>query len=167
LTLARQHPGRVRGLLLMSSFSYYHSARIARAGLALWKLLGDRTIDWLLGLAHPLTVPGAVGFGFKGELAPYLKRTRVDPAAVRRKCELLLGFDARAWLHEIQQPTFVLTGSFDPVVPPSAGAVLARHIPNSTLHRVGGGHLVWSVRSAEVGSLVVDWLRRVELAHVA
>jgi pimeloyl-ACP methyl ester carboxylesterase len=158
LTLARRRPNRVRGLLLMSTFGYYPSSRIGRAGMALWKLLGDRLTDGLFKLAHPLTVPGAVGFGFKGELGPYLRRSATDPAAVRQKCELSLGFDARGWLHEIQQPTFVLTGSFDPVVPPAASSLLAQHIPHSSLHRVRGGHLVWSVNPTEVGALVNNWL---------
>ena len=160
LTLARQNPKRVRGLLLMSTFGYYPSVRFGRAGLALWKVLGDRLTDGLFKLAHPLTVPGAVGFGFKGELSPYLHRSATDPAAVRQKCELSLGFDARGWLHEIQQPTFVLTGSFDPVVPTSAGSFLAQRIPHSSLHRVRGGHLVWSVNPSDVGALVRNWLAR-------
>ncbi len=160
LTLARQNPHRVRGLLLMSTFGYYPSARIGRAGMALWKLLGDRLTDGVFKLAHFLTVPGAVGFGFKGDLTPYLHRSATDPAAVRQKCELSLGFDAREWRHEIQQPTFVLTGNFDPVVSPAAGSFLAQHIPHSSLHRVRGGHLVWSVNSTEVGALVDNWLTR-------
>ena len=160
LTLARQRPDRVRGLLLMSTFGYYPSSRIGRTGMAVWKLLGDRLTDGLFKLAHPLTVPGAVGLGFKGELGPYLHRSATDPAAVRQKCELSLGFDARGWLHEIQQPTFVLTGSFDPVVSTTAGSFLAQHIPHSSLHRVRGGHLVWSVNSTEVGALVSNWLAR-------
>ena len=53
VTLARRDPNRVRGLLLMSTFGYYPSGRIGRAGLRLWNILGDRLTGGLFKLAHP------------------------------------------------------------------------------------------------------------------
>ena len=48
--------------------------------------------------------------------------------------------DARPWLGDIQAPTFILTGSFDPVVPVEAGKELARTLPNARLFQLPGGH---------------------------
>jgi hypothetical protein len=46
-------------------------------------------------------------------------------------------------------------------VPISAGQHLARAIPNTTLHTLGGGHLVHLVNADRVGKLIVHWARGV------
>ena len=46
------------------------------------------------------------------------------------------------WLRRLRQPTLVLAGDDDPIVPLINGRILARLIPDATLHVVpGGGHL--------------------------
>jgi pimeloyl-ACP methyl ester carboxylesterase len=55
----------------------------------------------------------------------------------------------------------VLTGTWDPVVPASAGLELARTIPRATLHRLPGGHLVHLVRANQVGALIADWANNI------
>ena len=46
------------------------------------------------------------------------------------------------WLRRLRQPTLVLTGDDDPIVPALNGRILAHFIPDSRLHVVpGGGHL--------------------------
>jgi pimeloyl-ACP methyl ester carboxylesterase len=78
-------------------------------------------------------------------------------AAYRTKAELSLTFDARPWLTSLACPTFVLTGSWDPVVPASAGRELARSIPDARLCSLPGGHLVHLVQAKRVGGLIADW----------
>jgi pimeloyl-ACP methyl ester carboxylesterase len=72
--------------------------------------------------------------------------------------EVSLQFDARPWLDSINCPTFVLTGTWDPVVPTRAGRELARRIPNARLHHLPGGHLPHVVRPAEAGQLIAGWV---------
>jgi poly(3-hydroxyalkanoate) depolymerase len=45
------------------------------------------------------------------------------------------------WLHRISQPTLVLSGESDPIIPVANGRVLAGRIPNARLEVVQGGHL--------------------------
>jgi pimeloyl-ACP methyl ester carboxylesterase len=159
LTLARRYPHRVRGLLLVSTFGQYPSQLVGRVALAAWHVLGDRLSEHVLRASHPLTLPGALGLRCPPDLATaYLRRPLVDIRAYREKCELAVNFDARHWLGAIRSRAFVLVGTWDPVVSVSSAKALVRHLPNASLHSVRGGHLAWSVRSAEVGALVRPWL---------
>ena len=161
LTLARRYPQRVRGLLLFSTFGRYPvlGCRGGEAGLALWRLLGDPLAGHLIRASRPLGVPGALGWRFSREaLRTYLEHPRADPSVYRTKCEASVRFDARPWLGSVRCPAFVLTGSWDPIVPVSATVELARMLPHARLHRLRGGHALYLVRAAEVGQLVSEWM---------
>jgi poly(3-hydroxyalkanoate) depolymerase len=70
------------------------------------------------------------------------------------------GWSSMPWLHTLPQPTLVLAGDDDPLVPLVNGRILAWRIPDATLHVVeGGGHLFVLERSAEIADLVTDFLR--------
>jgi poly(3-hydroxyoctanoate) depolymerase len=69
------------------------------------------------------------------------------------------GWSSLPWLSRLSQPTLVLAGDDDPIVPLVNGRILARRIPNARLHVVpGGGHLFLLERPAELASLVVAFL---------
>jgi pimeloyl-ACP methyl ester carboxylesterase len=163
LTLARRYPSRVRGLVLLSTFGWYPARLTGQLGLAAWHLLGDRLSTHILRLTHPLTVPGALGLRAPRHVArTYLRRPLVDSHAYRAKCELAVQFDSRRWLHEIRHRTLVLAGTSDPVVPVVAGQALARHLPDATYQSVTGGHLMWCIRTADVGARIVRWVEASE-----
>ncbi len=67
-------------------------------------------------------------------------------------------FDARSWLGSVTSPTFILTGTWDPIVPIAASFELARLMPNARLHQLPGGHGVYFVRASEAGQLVSRWM---------
>jgi poly(3-hydroxyalkanoate) depolymerase len=53
-----------------------------------------------------------------------------------------MGWTSVYWLHKLRQPTLIMAGSDDPLVPPINARLLAWLIPNNRLHIVeGGGHL--------------------------
>jgi poly(3-hydroxyalkanoate) depolymerase len=53
-----------------------------------------------------------------------------------------VGWTSIHWLHRIRQPTLVMAGSEDPLVPPVNAKIIALLIPNNRLFIVpGGGHL--------------------------
>ena len=53
-----------------------------------------------------------------------------------------IGWTSIHWLHRIRQPTLVMAGSEDPLVPPVNARIIALLIPNNRLFIVpGGGHL--------------------------
>jgi pimeloyl-ACP methyl ester carboxylesterase len=119
------------------------------------------------------SLPTQIGFRFSPELfQSYIKRPRSHVAAYRAKAELSLTFDARPWLGTLDTPAFILTGTWDPVVPASAGRELARRLPNAALHTLPGGHLVHLIHAERVGHLIAEWSgivldERVDSEHVS
>jgi pimeloyl-ACP methyl ester carboxylesterase len=162
LTIAHLQPARVKGLILLSAFGW-HPSMLARRGagaLAVWSFLGHRVSTSVYRVGRVASLPTQLGLRFPTDLfRDYISRPRAHVAAYRNKAELALTFDARPWLGSLACPTFVLTGSWDPVVPASAGRDLAVRIPNATLHRLSGGHLVHLVHARRVGGLISDWAR--------
>jgi pimeloyl-ACP methyl ester carboxylesterase len=59
----------------------------------------------------------------------------------------------------LPQPTLVLAGNDDPIVPLTNGRILNRLIPDARLHIVpGGGHLFLLDRPTETAAVVTDFL---------
>ncbi len=72
----------------------------------------------------------------------------------------ITGWTSVPWLRDIGQPTLVLAGDDDPIVPPINGRILTALIPQARLHVVrGGGHLFILERADEAATLVADFLR--------
>jgi poly(3-hydroxyoctanoate) depolymerase len=71
----------------------------------------------------------------------------------------IVGWTSLPWLHRLPQPTLVIAGADDPIVPPANGRILARLIPDARLHIVpGGGHLFLLERPAEIAEVVTRFL---------
>jgi poly(3-hydroxyalkanoate) depolymerase len=69
------------------------------------------------------------------------------------------GWTSLPWLHKLTQPTLVLSGDDDPIVPLINGRMLAWRIPDARLHIVrGGGHLFLLERPAETAEIVTEFL---------
>jgi len=98
-------------------------------------------------------------------------RIRRDPALLQRlhlgpprtveaywhRLSGLTGWWGMPW--SIRQPTLVLTGDDDPIVPPANSRILASMIPGSRLRVVaGGGHLLLFDSPAEAGPHVAEFL---------
>ncbi|MDP9397754.1 MAG: alpha/beta hydrolase [Actinomycetota bacterium] len=64
------------------------------------------------------------------------------------------------WLARIPQPTLVLTGDADDLVPAVNSQILANLLPSARLHVVrGGGHLALLQHAAELAPLLTSFLR--------
>jgi poly(3-hydroxyoctanoate) depolymerase len=71
----------------------------------------------------------------------------------------IAGWTSLPWLCRLPQPTLVLAGDDDPIVPLANGRILDRWIPDCRLHVVrGGGHLFLLDHPTEIASLVTDFL---------
>jgi len=71
----------------------------------------------------------------------------------------ITGWTSMPWLRTLRQPTLVLAGDDDPMVPLVNARILARHIPNARLHVVRhGGHLFLLESPAEIAALVAGFL---------
>jgi poly(3-hydroxyoctanoate) depolymerase len=159
--LAHQAPGRVRRLIL------------AATGPGLGGVPGSPRV--LLALATPRRytqpdyfrrVAGRVYGGqaredpdtlLHGSPARFIR----PPSAAGYLAQLyaIAGWTSLPWLRRLGQPTLVLAGDDDPIVPPVNGRLLARLVPNARLRMVpGGGHLFLIERASEMAEIVSRFL---------
>jgi poly(3-hydroxyalkanoate) depolymerase len=70
-----------------------------------------------------------------------------------------MGWTSIHWLHRLRQPTLVLAGSEDPLVPVANARILALLVPNNRLFIVpGGGHLFMLHSIGKVVPVIRDFL---------
>jgi pimeloyl-ACP methyl ester carboxylesterase len=70
-----------------------------------------------------------------------------------------VGWTSLPALPLIRQPTLVLAGRDDPIIPLVNARIMARLLPNATLHVYDDGHLGLVTSSDELGPIVSDFLR--------
>jgi Predicted hydrolases or acyltransferases (alpha/beta hydrolase superfamily) len=70
----------------------------------------------------------------------------------------MTGWTSLPWLWSLPQPTLILMGSDDPLVPPINGRILARLIPNAQLRMIDDGHLFMVTRPAETARFIEEFL---------
>jgi pimeloyl-ACP methyl ester carboxylesterase len=70
----------------------------------------------------------------------------------------MTGWTSLPWLWSLRQPTLVLMGSDDPLVPVSNGRILARLIPNARLRLIDDGHLFMLTRPEESAAMIEAFL---------
>jgi poly(3-hydroxyalkanoate) depolymerase len=68
------------------------------------------------------------------------------------------GWTSLPWLWSLPQPTLVLMGGDDPLVPPINGHILAGLIPNAELRMIDDGHLFIVTRPAETAAAIEAFL---------
>jgi poly(3-hydroxyalkanoate) depolymerase len=71
----------------------------------------------------------------------------------------LAGWTSAWWLPTLKQPTLVLSGGDDPIVPPVNGHILASLIPRARLEILPCGHLFVVSLAGETARLVRDFLK--------
>ncbi len=69
-----------------------------------------------------------------------------------------VGWTSIHWLHRLRQPTLILTGRDDPIVPCVNGRIMAWLIPNSRLHIFDDGHLGLVTSAEELAPIVRGFL---------
>jgi poly(3-hydroxyalkanoate) depolymerase len=70
----------------------------------------------------------------------------------------LMGWSSLPWLHRLQQPTLVIAGQDDPIVPPVNGKLIASRIPNARFELVDCGHLFILTLASEIAAMVDGFL---------
>jgi len=70
----------------------------------------------------------------------------------------MTGWTSLPWLWSLPQPTLVLMGRDDPLVPPVNGRILARLIPNARLQMIDDGHLFMVTRPTETAMTIEAFL---------
>lgn len=103
---------------------------------------------------------------------------RKDPTLIHRHAEAMkgatkygyflqlaamTGWTSIHWLHTLNQPTLILAGTDDPLVPAFNARLLARLIPNSHLELIDDGHLFVVSHPKETARTVEAFLSREDL----
>ena len=159
--LARRHPDRIRRLVLCAT---------AAGGLM---LPGHPRVMAILATPLRYWSPS-----YLNRVAPVLYGPDIcdDPEMLSRQRHIrftrspsgrgylyqvlaLRRFASALWLHRLRQPTLVLHGDADPIVPAANGRILASRIPGARLVTVpGGGHLFLLTRPEAMAALITDFL---------
>lgn len=69
-----------------------------------------------------------------------------------------LGWTSIHWLHKIRQPTLVMAGADDPIIPLINMRMIAWRIPNAELHVIDDGHLFLITRASAVAPTIMRFL---------
>ena len=72
----------------------------------------------------------------------------------------IAGWTSIHWLHQLRQPTRILSGHDDPIVPWVDAQMMASLIPNSTLHLFDDGHLGLLTSAGELAPIVREFLTK-------
>jgi poly(3-hydroxyalkanoate) depolymerase len=68
------------------------------------------------------------------------------------------GWSSLPWLRLLTQPTLVITGTDDPIVPLANGHILARLIPDARLVTIDDGHLFLVTSAKESAEIIAEFL---------
>jgi poly(3-hydroxyalkanoate) depolymerase len=155
---AHQYPRLCRRLVLAATSP---GAIMVPASLSvLWKMATPRRYtdkDYMSKVA-----PEIYGGAFRKDPSLIGSHTRAmrGPRNVGYVYQLLAmtGWTSLPWLWSLPQPTLVLTGSDDPLVPVINGHMLARLIPNAQLRMIDDGHLFMVTRPAETAAIIEEFL---------
>ncbi len=92
-----------------------------------------------------------------GSVGPFVERPSIS--GYFGQLYAISGWTSVPWLHRLPQPTLVLAGDDDPIVPLVNGRILAGRIPDARLHVVpGGGHLFLLEDPSAIAELVAEFL---------
>jgi poly(3-hydroxyalkanoate) depolymerase len=155
---AWQHAERIRRLVLVSTGT--GTIMVPGAPSALLSMLTPRRFvdpDYLARIApdlyggHMRTHPNLAA-GFHRSLKP--------STMLGYYWQLLglVGWTSIHWLSQVRQPTLILSGADDPIVPPVNAHIIARLLPNAQLHIFDDGHLGLITSVDELAPMVRDFL---------
>jgi pimeloyl-ACP methyl ester carboxylesterase len=68
------------------------------------------------------------------------------------------GWSSLPFLRLIRQPTLVVAGDDDPIVPVVNARLMARLLPDARLHVYAGGHIALVTEAAELAPVIEDFL---------
>jgi poly(3-hydroxyalkanoate) depolymerase len=159
---ARQHPERCRRLILAATSPgvLMVPAKIS----VLSKLIGPRRYTDPAYLERV----GAEIYGGAYRRDPSLLHEHsrhIQPPRGRGYLYQLMaawGWTSLHWLCTLRQPTLVMHGNDDPIVPLSNAKILAARIRNAVLYVIDDGHLFLITRAKEIAPVVRAFLRQEE-----
>jgi len=113
--------------------------------------------------AHMAQIAGEI-YGGKVRKQPELAREFAQTARLGSGLGYLYqllgvaGWTSVLWLHKLRQPTLILHGDEDPLVPPINAKIMHRLIPHSKLYIFHDGHLGIGTSARELAQVVDQFL---------
>lgn len=160
---AFQNPNRCRRLVLVSTATGW--MMVPAKWSVLSKMVGNkryRDADYARTIASEIY--GGV-LREKPELARELLNS-LEPVGSRRGYLLQLlaasGWTSLPFLPLIRQPTLVVAGTDDPIIPLANARIMARLLPNAELHTYDDGHLGLVVKAEELAPRIARFLRHAD-----
>lgn len=159
--MAFQSPRFVRKLVLVSTGT--GSLMVPGRPRVLSKMLTPRRFT------DPLYAASIVGEIYGGSARLYPDRVlrllgdNMRPASRRGYLHQLLaglGWASLPWLPLIRQPTLILAGDDDPIVPAVNARMMHRLLPHASLHLYAGGHVALVTEADQIAPLVAAFLKR-------
>jgi poly(3-hydroxyalkanoate) depolymerase len=153
-----RYPLRVRRLLLAATSAGAVSVPGRLSALAKMVSL-RRYVD-----RDYLTRVGGRLYGGKARANPTLLKqfneSLRSPRSVGYYLQMLagVGWTSAHWLPTLRQPTLVMMGTDDPIMPVANGRLLATFIPNAQLVTIADGHLFLLTSARECAPIIADFL---------
>jgi poly(3-hydroxyalkanoate) depolymerase len=156
---AAQHPRRCRRLVLVSTGT--GMLMVPGRPSALVKMIGPRRFrepDYAASIVADLY--GGSAHRRQGELRDALDSQQIGGSLQGYVYQLAagIGWTSLPFLKLIRQPTLVMGGDEDPIVPVTNARLLARLIPHARLHIYRGGHVELITEAAELIPVVTGFL---------
>jgi pimeloyl-ACP methyl ester carboxylesterase len=160
--LARGWPERVRGLILGATHAGLGSVPGNPLALSLLatplRYYSDAHLRWML----PIAMGGVSGHDAAAAATQAHLRLANRPSIRGYVWQLaaVTGWSSMPWLHRIAQPTFILLGEKDPLIPAINARLMRSRLQDARVHIVrGGGHLFLMDQPEDVVNLIEDFLR--------
>jgi poly(3-hydroxyalkanoate) depolymerase len=156
---AFQHPQRCRRLILVSTSmgAFMVPGRLS----AMTKMVTPRRFS---DPAHLASIAGEI-YGGKARKHPEYAREFAEgmrSGGFRGYLYQMLGsmgWTSMPWLPFLRQPTLILSGDDDPLVPPINAKIMHRLIPRSKLYIFHDGHLGLGTSAKELAPIIDQFLR--------
>jgi poly(3-hydroxyalkanoate) depolymerase len=155
---ALQHPRRCRRLILVSTSTGALMAP-GRLSVLLHLLTPLRYLDW----PHLESIAAEL-YGGSARTHPEQVRefARAMQGASQRgylyQMLSTIGWTSLPWLWLIRQPTLILSGDDDPIIPLANARIMQRLIPRARLHIFHGGHLGLVTEADQLAPVVAQFL---------
>jgi pimeloyl-ACP methyl ester carboxylesterase len=168
LLLAGEQPARVSALALLAPAAAatripyaFYPLRLPVLGYAVAALLGPWFLPWFMRLVycHPERLIPEAALGYA---APYRDlRRRLALRQICRQLEIRPLAEIAALLRRLTQPTLLIWGECDRILPPVQGFWLKTHLPRAEFHLLPEvGHAPQEEERAAVNKIIIDFLGR-------
>jgi pimeloyl-ACP methyl ester carboxylesterase len=144
----RQHPDRVRALVLCATARHFVAPRVAPMVQA-WLWAAAAISSGLPGPTHERLRARMLQGIERPEVREWITRELAghDPTSILQAARALMAFSSHAWIGRVDVPSAVIAMTRDQRVPPARQRKLAASIPGAVLYEVDADHQACSTRA--------------------